>query len=279
MDWGNWVWRSKFFSATEPDSTRETSEGFGLLIFCNLQKQYGNLLRHFGGMNEPDQKKNDGREEWISQVGETHTLYLLLMKHWSINSRYPLAKERIQWKSSFPQSYMCVFFPIESIQSSNTGIGQLLSDLWLFRKWGLHLLKSTAGNPKITCLKSKIIFHPPLPACTLENPPWTTKIGGFWFGQKWAPPLLVESQAQAARLRRDVRRLHECLDGAVSWINSIHECLVTGGTENWGFMMQWLEMIQFDVRIFFQMGLVKNHQLVHKWGNKNKIVFQIGEVS
>lgn len=66
-------------------------------------------------------------------------------------------------------------------------------------------------------------------------PPWTTKNRLILVRTKMGAPLLVESQAQAARLRRDVRRLYECLEGAVGWINSIHECLVTGGTGKLGF--------------------------------------------
>ena len=109
----------------------------------------------------------------------------------------------------------------------------------VFRKWGLHLLKSTAGNPKITCLKSQIIFHPPLPGCTLEkSPPGPKEIGRFWFGQNWAPQLVgrISGTSRTAATR--------CT--AFTWMPG--RCGRVGSTpsmnagwpvapENWGFMI------------------------------------------
>ena len=245
MDWGNWVWRSKCFSATEPDSTREKSqnwpEGFGLLIvaICRSNMEiYFDILVEWMSLT----KKNDGREEWISQVGETHTLYLLLMKHWSINSGYPLAKERIQWKSSFPQSYMCVFF------QSNLFNRQIPESVNCF------LICECVSQIRFTSLKingwepENHLFEKQDHLPSLPGP---KKIGWFCSDKNGRPTFgRISGTSRAAATRCTA---FTWMSGRCGPLDQLHPWMPG---DRWhrklGFMMQWLEMIQFDVRIFFK---------------------------
>lgn len=110
MDWGTWVWRGQISARLNRPTTHSQGKVTKLARMfwnscCNLRNNMEIYFDIFGGMKECS-LKNDGRD-WMDY---THTLHLLLMKHWSINSGYPLAKELIQWKSSFRQNYNVRFF-------------------------------------------------------------------------------------------------------------------------------------------------------------------------
>lgn len=168
----------------------------------------------------PKKRRQRGMD---SQVGETHTVYLLLMKHWSINSRYPLAKERIQLKSSFPQSYMCVFSNriYSIVKYRNRSI--VFWFVIVFRKWGLHLLKSPENH-----LFEKQDHLPSTSARVYPRkiPPWT----------KRNRQILVRTKLGAPTCWSNLRHKPHGCDAMYGvymdawkvrsrWINSIHECL------------------------------------------------------
>ena len=224
MDWGNWVWRSKFFSATEPDSTRENLKigpkvlDFWLLQFAEtIWKSTSTFWWNEWAL--PKKRRQRGMDftsgwnsHFISTLDET------LVNRFGISSGKGTYRMEIILS---PELHVC-FFPINLF---NRQIPESVNCFLIcdcVSQMRFTSLKINGCEPENHLFEKQ--DHLPSTSARVyprKIPPWTTKIGRFWFGQKWAPNLLVESQAQAARLRRDVRRLHECLEGAVA-LDQLH---------------------------------------------------------
>ena len=238
MDWGNWVWRSKFFSATEPDSTRENLKigpkvlDFWLLQFAEtIWKSTSTFWWNEWAL--PKKRRQRGMDftsgwnsHFISTLDET------LVNRFGISSGKGTYRMEIILS---PELHVC-FFPINLF---NRQIPESVN---------CYLICDCVSQMRFTSLKingwepENHLFEKQdhLPSTSVrvyprKIPPWTKRNRQIFGSDKNGRPHFWSN------LRH---KPHGCdaMYGVYMnawkvrsrWINSIHECRVTGGTENFG---------------------------------------------